>query len=441
MPTYATWNPADKAAGCVLSNGNLTATQPAATSWGGVRSTIGVSSGKHYWEVTLDDIGGTRSFMFAVANLSWSLDSDPLDDDNLWVCEGSLGQKECAGGGVFAYQNHQGANTDIYMIALDLDNGKVWIGFNGTWPNAGDPAAGTNEMCSSVSGTLYAGQMLQRSSHQVTANFGASAFTYPVPSGFNSGLYEVEDVDVVSDPLVAASTLSAVPMTILTAAPFISPSILSADVFSGDFVVAEPFAAISSLSANIQNQILAQELSATGSLSAAAVYVHVVAATPFSAVAAMSSANSVNIGADPFSAASSMDADLQSLINAVFTAAATLSVTPMTIVVAEAFAATASISISAAKASLAAMLSFVLGIELRSTLSLVNSISLSLEDTLGLINDIQAALSNNLTLKMGIDQRTKFESTLGILNHILDADSGRTYGDFIWDKTHGIDTS
>ena len=30
------------------------------------------------------------------------------------------------------------------MMAVDLDNNKVWYGINGTWQNSGDPSNGTN---------------------------------------------------------------------------------------------------------------------------------------------------------------------------------------------------------------------------------------------------------------------------------------------------------
>lgn len=50
--TYATWNPADKSADITLSLGNLKATQTT-SSWDSVRSTIGKTSGKWYWEYTM----------------------------------------------------------------------------------------------------------------------------------------------------------------------------------------------------------------------------------------------------------------------------------------------------------------------------------------------------------------------------------------------------
>src|SRR5690242_10283612 len=64
MPTYATWNPADKGTGVTLSNGNLTIVGTG-VSQNFARSTIGKSSGKWYWEVkaesTLAVIGVTSA--------------------------------------------------------------------------------------------------------------------------------------------------------------------------------------------------------------------------------------------------------------------------------------------------------------------------------------------------------------------------------------------
>lgn len=63
---YATWNPADKGGGVILLNGNRSvslSTTP--TDGGSVRSTIGKSSGKWYWEVTV-----TSSPAYSVRDLS-----------------------------------------------------------------------------------------------------------------------------------------------------------------------------------------------------------------------------------------------------------------------------------------------------------------------------------------------------------------------------------
>ena len=41
------------------------------------------------------------------------------------------------------------------MIALDLDNKKIWFGENGTFFNSGDPAGGSNEAFDITDGDFY----------------------------------------------------------------------------------------------------------------------------------------------------------------------------------------------------------------------------------------------------------------------------------------------
>lgn len=53
--------------------------------------------------------------------------AQPVSDGVLGTAEGSLTD-----------------TTVLVMLAVDVDNGKVWAGYNGTWLNSGNPAAGTN---------------------------------------------------------------------------------------------------------------------------------------------------------------------------------------------------------------------------------------------------------------------------------------------------------
>ena len=98
------------------------------------------------------------------------------------------------------------ATDDIYMIAYDIDNLKIYLGKNGTWLNSGDPAGGSGNVTTLVSGTDYAPitGALNASSNSARNNdwqfnFGNPTFTissgnadadgygnfeYAVPSGF-----------------------------------------------------------------------------------------------------------------------------------------------------------------------------------------------------------------------------------------------------------------
>lgn len=199
MPDYATWNPEDKNPDITLSNGDLTAI----TSgwWDSVRSTVSISSGKPYWEITVDvGAASTAALDVLVANADFTMNQDPLASEDTWSLNGNR-YAECMNAGSFLYGNTWGVASDILSVALDMDDGKIWIAKNGVYPNDGNPATGANPMCSDVFGTLFAAITL-RPDYQMTANFGASPFSYSVPSGFKSGLY--------SEPTSITSTLSLV---------------------------------------------------------------------------------------------------------------------------------------------------------------------------------------------------------------------------------------
>jgi hypothetical protein len=78
---------------------------------------------------------------------------------------------------------------DIMQVAVDIDAGKIWFGKNGAWWAGGDPAAGTGAHYTGVSGSLFPMASSAYLSLGIV-NFGASAFAYTVPSGFNAGWYD-----------------------------------------------------------------------------------------------------------------------------------------------------------------------------------------------------------------------------------------------------------
>lgn len=82
------------------------------------------------------------------------------------------------------------ANGDRVSIAIDLDNDRIWFRkTTGDWNNnvSADPATNTGGIdISSLSGPYYLGTCVTVPGEIVTINFGASAFTYAVPSGFSA---------------------------------------------------------------------------------------------------------------------------------------------------------------------------------------------------------------------------------------------------------------
>jgi len=171
--TYATWNPADKGAGMTLSGSNLTATVGTPAM---VRSTIGKSSGKWYWEVTRGS--GSSDNVIGIANSSAGLTSYVGSDANGWGYIGSSGQKtNNASAAAFGASYTTG---DIIGVALDMDTGQVTMYKNNTSQGI---------MYTGLTGTIYAAFGTGNSGDNVTANFGATALTYSPPGGYNAGLY------------------------------------------------------------------------------------------------------------------------------------------------------------------------------------------------------------------------------------------------------------
>ena len=108
------------------------------------RSTIGVASGKWYCEVKL--IAGLRA-MYGISSYLSNAASNYLGElGNTTVgysygIIGNTGRLYHAGGSTANWINTVAAD-DIVMIAVDLDNYKIYFGINGTWERSGDPTSG-----------------------------------------------------------------------------------------------------------------------------------------------------------------------------------------------------------------------------------------------------------------------------------------------------------
>jgi len=188
--TPDSWSTTDKS-NITLSNSNLTATATAISTLGGVRSNIGKSTGKYYFEFTLNQFhtGGPNNPGVGLVNGTQGLTSIST---NYVVLEKA---GNCYINGVSPFGLGTRSNGDIIGIAVDFTNSLVWIRVapSGNWNNSGtaNPATGTGgASISAMSGvSLFAWFQLGNpaSADAVTANFGGSAFSGTVPSGFNSG--------------------------------------------------------------------------------------------------------------------------------------------------------------------------------------------------------------------------------------------------------------
>lgn len=192
--TYATFN--GTVTGGTLSNGNLTYTHTSGI--GTARSLSQKNSGKWYYEITaVSGIAGGQNHCAGAAK-SAATDSDIVINGlgGGFVFQG-------VNGIIFANDTAPGlslgsniANGDIIGFAVDLDNDKIWIrkAPSGNWNGqaigsqnpAGNVGGASLSNYSSTTMAPFAG--FEATSGGVwTANFGASAFTGSVPSGFTAG--------------------------------------------------------------------------------------------------------------------------------------------------------------------------------------------------------------------------------------------------------------
>jgi len=132
----------------------------------------------------VDDANGGDT-MVGAGTSKFSLDSYCGSDDESWGWYGS-GTKYTNGAST-PYAPTYMNDGDVCGIALDLDNGKIWFSLNGVW--TGDPAAGTGEAFSGLSGTLFAAVSLYNASKILSAQFASGDLTHAAPAGFTSGLY------------------------------------------------------------------------------------------------------------------------------------------------------------------------------------------------------------------------------------------------------------
>jgi len=177
---YCTWNNLDKPAASSTTNGNLTATTSTAASEV-ICGTFGVSSGKWYWEVTPSAItsGGCMIGIRAINQTTAAIVSTTDGYGYYTTGRTYSSSPSVTYGDTFT-------TNDIIGVAFDADNGKIWWAKNGVWQASGDPAAGTNEAYSGISGTYKPAVSNGGSTSACTVNttFGQQPFAYTPPTGF-----------------------------------------------------------------------------------------------------------------------------------------------------------------------------------------------------------------------------------------------------------------
>jgi SPRY domain len=175
---YCTLNPLNNNT-AVISNGNLDTGNPSAiANWLPTAATMGVSSGKWYWEVAMT---GTQYIVVGIFPSSYTVSSGTFPGDSSTSGYGyysSNGYKYVLGTGSSYGASY--TTGDTIGVALDLDAGTLVFYKN----NVSQGTAATG-----ISGTFVPGIAIYNNnaaSTVATCNFGQRPFAYTPPTGYKS---------------------------------------------------------------------------------------------------------------------------------------------------------------------------------------------------------------------------------------------------------------
>ncbi|MGE0677761.1 SPRY domain-containing protein [Pseudolabrys sp.] len=173
---YCTLNPLDMGANLTLSEANLKVVGTSNAAYSVVLGTIGVSSGKWYWEVTVGSSAAANAVGIAKAliNKATYLGNDPYGYGYF-----ATGDYYAASSGSLTASYASFTTNDVVGVALDLDSGTLQFYLNGS--AQGSPTTSLSGVffpagCDGSSGSVP----------NLTFNFGQRAFTHTPPTGFKA---------------------------------------------------------------------------------------------------------------------------------------------------------------------------------------------------------------------------------------------------------------
>jgi len=211
--------------GASVTNGGLETNTASGSGHNPFWSTIGLTSGKWYCEAKA--IGGFGVGMFmqlASKQEHGKIDHD--QDTSSWTGSATAPQPFKAYNYLTQYGNlyhgnqSSGQNVadylpdcsidDIFMMAFDLDAGKIWWGRNGTWGDAGsgtgNPATGANPAYDNINSSpnqsdeIWCVAGMDTNTHHFSFNFGQQPWAYTPPTGFNPITTQNLPEPVIKDP-------------------------------------------------------------------------------------------------------------------------------------------------------------------------------------------------------------------------------------------------
>ena len=202
---FATLNPlARSTTSGSFSNGNTTHTKSDGV-WASTTSTLAASSGKYYAEYKFTaNSSSSNGQMAAIVNMDLT---NYMNENSDLEQSGNKGITYYPNGTVFAdpqttVATYSSYGDAIIQIAMDLDNGFLYFGKDGTWQNSGVPTSGATGTgginISNYIGTgTYAFGLANRNTGSTSVNFGNGYFgTTAVSSAQNPddgiGIFEYD---------------------------------------------------------------------------------------------------------------------------------------------------------------------------------------------------------------------------------------------------------
>ena len=171
VANYCVLNPLDVNAITSITEANLYSSLTASAS-AIVRSTIAVTSGKYYWEVTFGSTGDT--LMVGVCDATTSLTNSLWSTSNAWMYYSNNGNKYNSSGTAYGATF---TNTDIIGVALDMDAGTLTFYKNNVSQGVAYNSGLTGKTLTPT---------IQSAARALTAyaNFGQRPFSYTPPTGY-----------------------------------------------------------------------------------------------------------------------------------------------------------------------------------------------------------------------------------------------------------------
>jgi hypothetical protein len=184
---YNTFNPRDfgDSGGtnvCTAETGSTYITSTTSNAWRGIHGHFGINSGKWYYEVKVSGSDADTGYVVGWCDFAYNTDDNPNSGSPNAKMYGRQNTYLYHASGFTASFFPAVSSGDILMFAFDMDNGKLWMGQNGTWHNTNGSSGNTS----------YSSTTLNPSYPDVTGITVSSRVGYYTPSCqiYNDGFAE-----------------------------------------------------------------------------------------------------------------------------------------------------------------------------------------------------------------------------------------------------------